>query len=172
MLVSICKNLSFVIWSCMSMLLTVILPGLKIPIKLWLQSHLPHESFALGISLETSVKSLLYGKEVVHSSLKLCEMLALRKTQQNRTAHISRTLSIPSGKSPREMRISSGTAKARWGFKKGTCAGVAETGHGWRVWGWQSRSPLWLRQYWLARFMSGNPLFLNILQQRQGLAGS
>jgi len=53
-------------------------------------------------------------------------MLVL-KTQQNRAAHISRTLSISSGKSPREMRISFGTAKARWGFNKRTCAGVTET---------------------------------------------
>lgn len=40
----------------------------------------------------------------------------LEKTQQNRTAHISKTLSISSGKSPRETRISSGTAKARRGL--------------------------------------------------------
>lgn len=57
-------------------------------------------------------------------------MLVLGKTQQNRTAHISKTLSISSGKSPRETRISSGTAKARWGFNKGMCAAVAEMGHG------------------------------------------
>lgn len=57
-------------------------------------------------------------------------MLVLEKTQQNRTAHISRTLSISSGKSPRETRISSGTAKARGGFNKEMCAGVAEMGRG------------------------------------------
>lgn len=69
-------------------------------------------------------------KKRVPSALKLCEMLVLGKTQQNRTAHISRTLSISSGKSPRETRISSGTAKARWGFTRRMCAGVAEMGSG------------------------------------------
>lgn len=63
-------------------------------------------------------------------------MLALQKTQQNRTAHISMTLSISARKSPREMRISSGTAKARWGFSKGVCVGIAKTDCSWRGWGW------------------------------------
>lgn len=48
-------------------------------------------------------------------------MLVLAKTQQNRTAHISMALSISSGKSPREKRISSGTANVRWDFNKGMC---------------------------------------------------
>lgn len=79
--------------------------------------------------MQSSVKSLPYGIKREPSALKLREMLVLGKTQQNRTAHISRTLSISSGKSPRETRISSGTAKAGWGFTKGLCAGVAELGN-------------------------------------------